>query len=38
MNEPTFNETVPNELKELGYVPPIIKSYDKDGVCVWKIY
>ena len=35
MNEPAFIETVPNELKELGYVPPIIKSYDKDGICVW---
>ena len=35
MNEPTFNQTVPNELRELGYVPPIIKSYDKDGICVW---
>jgi len=26
---------VPKELKELGYIPPIIKSYDKDGMCVW---
>ena len=34
MNKPAFSETVPNELKELGYVPPIIKSYDKDGICV----
>ncbi len=35
MNEPAFSETVPNELKELGYVPPIIKSYDKNGINVW---
>ena len=35
MNKPAFSETVPNELRELGYVPPIIKSYDKDGINVW---
>jgi len=35
MNKPAFSETVPNELKELGYVPPIIKSYDKNGINVW---
>ena len=35
MDNPAFSETVPNELKELGYVPPIIKSYDKDGINVW---
>ena len=35
MNKPAFSETIPNELRELGYVPPIIKSYDKDGICVW---
>ena len=33
-DKPTFSETVPIELKELGYIPPIIKSYDKDGVLV----
>ena len=35
MSKPAFSETVPNELKELGYVPPIIKSYDKNGINVW---
>ena len=35
MNTPAFSETVPNELKELGYVPPIIKSYDNNGINVW---
>ena len=35
MNKPAFSETVPNELKELGYVPPIIKSYDNNGINVW---
>ena len=35
MNEPTFSETVPNELKKLGYIPPRIESYDKNGICVW---
>ena len=33
-DKPTFSETVPIKLKELGYIPPIIKSYDKDGMCV----
>ena len=35
MNKPAFSETVPNELRELGYVPPIIKSYDNNGINVW---
>ncbi len=35
MDKHVFSETVPNELKELGYVPPIIKPYNKDGVHVW---
>jgi len=35
MNTPTFSETVPYELRELGYVPPIIKSYDNNGINVW---
>ena len=35
MDKPAFSETVPNELRELGYVPPIIKSYDKNGINVW---
>jgi len=35
MDKPAFSETVPKKLRELGYVPPIIKSYDKDGICVW---
>ena len=34
MDNPAFSETVPNELKELGYVPPIIKSYDNNGINV----
>ena len=34
-NHPAFSETIPNELKELGYVPPIIKSYDNNGINVW---
>ena len=48
VDKPTFSETVPNELKELGYIPPIIKPYNKDGVCVklgeifdspiWRLY
>ena len=29
-----FNK-IPNELKELGYNPPVIKPYDKNGVKVW---
>ena len=35
MDKPAFSETVPNELRELGYVPPIIKSYDNNGINVW---
>ena len=35
MNTPAFSETIPNELRELGYVPPIIKSYDNNGINVW---
>ena len=35
MDNPAFSETVPNELRELGYVPPIIKSYDNNGINVW---
>ena len=34
MDKPAFRETAPNELKELGYVPPIIKPYDKNGIKV----
>jgi len=34
MDKPTFSETVPIELAELGYIPPIIKSYNKYGVLV----
>jgi len=34
MDKPAFSETAPNELKELGYVPPIIKPYDKNGIKV----
>jgi len=35
VDKPAFSETVPNELKELGYIPPIIKSYDNNGITVW---
>jgi len=35
MNKPAFSETIPNELRELGYIPPIIKSYDNNGINVW---
>ena len=35
MDNPAFSETVPNELKVLGYIPPIIKSYDNNGINVW---
>ena len=35
MDKPAFSETVPNELKVLGYIPPIIKSYDNNGINVW---
>ncbi len=33
-NTPAFLQSVPNVLYELGYVPPIIKSYSKDGMVV----
>jgi len=33
-DKPAFSETVPIKLKELGYIPPIIKSYDKGGLLV----
>jgi hypothetical protein len=34
-DKPAFSETAPNELKKLGYVPPILQSYNKNGVNVW---
>ena len=40
MDKLAFENTAPDELKELGYTPPIIKSYDKNGinVCLTEAY